>query len=62
MRGTSLFLFGPGSAFRHRCLWVVTWRWFDGIILAFIAASSVTLALDAPGLADTSPRLAQVGP
>lgn len=44
----SLCLFGPKSVVRMSAAWLVTRKWFDYIMIAFIVWSSVNLGLDGP--------------
>jgi hypothetical protein len=58
VEGTSLGLFGAGSALRAAAFAAVHSVWFDRLVLSLVLASSLALALDSPGL-DPSSRLKQ---
>ncbi|KAG2493814.1 hypothetical protein HYH03_008033 [Edaphochlamys debaryana] len=60
MKGNSLFLFSSESKFRWRCMSLVTWKYFDWIILCIIALSSVALAIDSPSLEEEHPEITDV--
>lgn len=60
MKGQSLFLFGPDSKFRWKCLRIVTWKWFDMMILTLIGISSICLAIDSPALEEEHPEVTNV--
>lgn len=46
----SLFLFSPANPIRVKSLWVTEHRFFDSVILVFIALNCVTLAMERPQL------------
>ncbi|GLI61880.1 hypothetical protein VaNZ11_004391 [Volvox africanus] len=56
---SSFFLLGPHHPLRMRLQFLVTCKWFEGVILVMILASCVVLALDRPRN-DPSSRVAHV--
>lgn len=46
----SLYLFPEDNQFRHACDWFVTQKWFDNVILLFIALNCITLAMERPNI------------
>lgn len=46
----SLFIFPENNKFRHMCDWFVTQKWFDNVILLFIALNCITLAMERPNI------------
>lgn len=52
----SLYLFPPDSKFRQNCDWLVTRKWFDNVILLFIALNCITLAMERPNIPSNCPE------
>jgi hypothetical protein len=46
----TLYLFSPDSRFRKMCSWFVNQKWFDNVILLFIALNCITLAMERPNI------------
>ncbi|XP_031625019.1 voltage-dependent T-type calcium channel subunit alpha-1G isoform X2 [Contarinia nasturtii] len=46
----SLLIFPEDNKFRHACDWFVTQKWFDNVILLFIALNCITLAMERPNI------------
>lgn len=46
----SLYLFPETNTFRKMCFWFVTQKWFDNVILFFIALNCITLAMERPNI------------
>lgn len=46
----SLLLFAEGNKFRNLCHWFVSQKWFDNMILLFIALNCITLAMERPNI------------
>jgi len=46
--GKTLFIFGPTNPIRETCAYIVSYRYFDSVILVLIVISSVCLAIDDP--------------
>lgn len=46
----SLYLFPENNKFRYACDWFVTQKWFDNVILLFIALNCITLAMERPNI------------
>lgn len=46
----SLYIFAEDNKFRHMCDWFVTQKWFDNVILLFIALNCITLAMERPNI------------
>lgn len=46
----SLYLFPPDNKFRKLCCWFVNQKWFDNVILLFIALNCITLAMERPNI------------
>lgn len=46
----SLYIFAEENKFRHMCDWFVTQKWFDNVILLFIALNCITLAMERPNI------------
>lgn len=52
----SLYLFGEDNKFRCICDWFVTQKWFDNVILLFIALNCITLAMERPNIPPNCPE------
>ncbi|XP_055678127.1 voltage-dependent T-type calcium channel subunit alpha-1G isoform X3 [Lutzomyia longipalpis] len=50
----SLYIFPPENKFRIICSWFVNQKWFDNVILLFIALNCITLAMERPNIPPTS--------
>lgn len=50
MRYQSLIVLSPTNRLRRACAWLVTWRWFEPIVLATVLLNCVCLALNDPTL------------
>lgn len=46
----SLYLFSEENKFRRACDWFVSQKWFDNVILLFIALNCITLAMERPNI------------
>ncbi|CAH0564653.1 unnamed protein product [Brassicogethes aeneus] len=46
----SLYVFSTNNSFRKRCQWLVTQKWFDNMVLLFIALNCITLAMERPNI------------
>lgn len=46
----SLYIFPEGNLFRRACFWFVNQKWFDNVILLFIALNCITLAMERPNI------------
>ncbi|CRK92625.1 CLUMA_CG006168, isoform A [Clunio marinus] len=46
----SLYLFPDNNRFRQLCQWFVDQKWFDNVILLFIALNCITLAMERPNI------------
>lgn len=46
----TLYLFPPENRFRRLCLWFVNQKWFDNVVLLFIALNCITLAMERPNI------------
>lgn len=46
----SLYLFSDENSFRRLCNWFVNQKWFDNVILFFIALNCITLAMERPNI------------
>lgn len=46
----SLYIFPEDNKFRQACDWFVTQKWFDNVILLFIALNCITLAMERPNI------------
>lgn len=46
----SLYLFPETNTFRKMCFWFVNQKWFDNVILLFIALNCITLAMERPNI------------
>lgn len=52
----SLYLFAEENRFRQICTWFVTQKWFDNVILLFIALNCITLAMERPNIPPNCPE------
>lgn len=52
----SLYLFAEDNKFRQICVWFVTQKWFDNVILLFIALNCITLAMERPNIPPNCPE------
>lgn len=52
----SLYLFAEDNKFRGICDWFVTQKWFDNVILLFIALNCITLAMERPNIPPNCPE------
>ncbi|XP_046400704.1 voltage-dependent T-type calcium channel subunit alpha-1I [Ischnura elegans] len=50
----SLFIFAPDNSVRQMCIWFVKQKWFDNVVLLFIALNCITLAMERPNIPPTS--------
>lgn len=46
----SLYVFSEANPFRQVCTWFVNQKWFDNVILLFIALNCITLAMERPNI------------
>lgn len=46
----SLYIFPETNKFRRACFWFVNQKWFDNVILLFIALNCITLAMERPNI------------
>lgn len=46
----SLYLFTETNKFRRLCTWFVNQKWFDNVVLLFIALNCITLAMERPNI------------
>jgi Ion transport protein len=46
----SLYVFPETNGFRKVCFWFVNQKWFDNVILLFIALNCITLAMERPNI------------
>lgn len=46
----SLYIFPETAKFRRMCFWFVNQKWFDNVILLFIALNCITLAMERPNI------------
>lgn len=46
----ALYIFPEDNRFRQICIWFVTQKWFDNVILLFIALNCITLAMERPNI------------
>ncbi|XP_055634559.1 voltage-dependent T-type calcium channel subunit alpha-1G isoform X4 [Toxorhynchites rutilus septentrionalis] len=49
----TLYIFPEGNRFRLICSWFVNQKWFDNVILLFIALNCITLAMERPNIPPT---------
>lgn len=52
----SLYIFPERNKFRQACDWFVTQKWFDNVILLFIALNCITLAMERPNIPPNCPE------
>ncbi|XP_030763174.1 voltage-dependent T-type calcium channel subunit alpha-1G-like isoform X1 [Sitophilus oryzae] len=52
----SLYLFSPENSFRKKCTWLVEQKYFDNMVLLFIAMNCITLAMERPNIPPDSPE------
>lgn len=52
----SLYIFSESNKFRKACDWFVTQKWFDNVILLFIALNCITLAMERPNIPNKCPE------
>ncbi|XP_060523337.1 voltage-dependent T-type calcium channel subunit alpha-1H-like isoform X2 [Cylas formicarius] len=52
----SLYLFAPDNRFRRKCTWLVEQKYFDNVVLLFIAMNCITLAMERPNIPPDSPE------
>ncbi|XP_063708918.1 voltage-dependent T-type calcium channel subunit alpha-1G [Culicoides brevitarsis] len=50
----SLYLFHENNKFRKTCTWIINQKWFDNVVLLFIALNCITLAMERPNIPPTS--------
>ncbi|XP_067636401.1 voltage-dependent T-type calcium channel subunit alpha-1G isoform X1 [Eurosta solidaginis] len=50
----SLYIFAEDNRFRIMCSWFVNQKWFDNVVLLFIALNCITLAMERPNIPPTS--------
>ncbi|XP_044760613.1 voltage-dependent T-type calcium channel subunit alpha-1H isoform X2 [Coccinella septempunctata] len=50
----ALYLFPSDSGFRQWCQWFIEQKWFDNVVLLFIALNCITLAMERPNIPPTS--------
>ncbi|XP_065095461.1 voltage-dependent T-type calcium channel subunit alpha-1G isoform X3 [Ochlerotatus camptorhynchus] len=46
----TLYIFPEDNRFRQMCSWFVNQKWFDNVILLFIALNCITLAMERPNI------------
>uniref|UniRef100_A0A1A9VSZ6 Ion transport domain-containing protein n=1 Tax=Glossina austeni TaxID=7395 RepID=A0A1A9VSZ6_GLOAU len=49
-RTYSLYIFPEDNKFRQICSWFVSQKWFDNVVLLFIALNCITLAMERPNI------------
>ncbi|XP_037808576.1 voltage-dependent T-type calcium channel subunit alpha-1G isoform X5 [Lucilia sericata] len=49
-RTYSLYIFPENNRFRRICIWFVNQKWFDNVVLLFIALNCITLAMERPNI------------
>ncbi|XP_021706156.1 voltage-dependent T-type calcium channel subunit alpha-1G isoform X2 [Aedes aegypti] len=49
----TLYIFPEDNRFRQICSWFVNQKWFDNVILLFIALNCITLAMERPNIPPT---------
>lgn len=52
----ALYIFPEDNRFRYACTWFVTQKWFDNVILLFIALNCITLAMERPNIPPSCPE------
>ncbi|XP_033168961.1 voltage-dependent T-type calcium channel subunit alpha-1G isoform X5 [Drosophila mauritiana] len=50
----SLYIFPEDNRFRQICTWFVNQKWFDNVVLLFIALNCITLAMERPNIPPSS--------
>ncbi|XP_034671028.1 uncharacterized protein LOC117902498 isoform X5 [Drosophila subobscura] len=50
----SMYVFPEDNKFRQVCTWFVNQKWFDNVVLLFIALNCITLAMERPNIPPTS--------
>lgn len=54
IRADALSAFGFVNRFRQICTWFVNQKWFDNVVLLFIALNCITLAMERPNIPPSS--------
>ncbi|XP_055525696.1 voltage-dependent T-type calcium channel subunit alpha-1G isoform X2 [Wyeomyia smithii] len=52
----TLYIFTESNRFRQICSWFVNQKWFDNVILLFIALNCITLAMERPNIPPNCPE------
>ncbi|XP_055304336.1 voltage-dependent T-type calcium channel subunit alpha-1G [Sitodiplosis mosellana] len=52
----SMYIFAEENKFRQACDWFVSQKWFDNVILLFIALNCITLAMERPNIPNGVPE------
>ncbi|XP_055913400.1 uncharacterized protein LOC129947020 isoform X4 [Eupeodes corollae] len=52
----SMYIFPEDNRFRQICSWFVNQKWFDNVVLLFIALNCITLAMERPNIPPNSPE------
>ncbi|XP_033150434.1 voltage-dependent T-type calcium channel subunit alpha-1G isoform X5 [Drosophila busckii] len=50
----SMYIFPEDNRFRQICTWFVNQKWFDNVVLLFIALNCITLAMERPNIPPSS--------
>ncbi|XP_032588774.1 uncharacterized protein LOC6585509 isoform X5 [Drosophila mojavensis] len=50
----SMYIFPEDNRFRQICTWFVNQKWFDNVVLLFIALNCITLAMERPNIPPNS--------
>ncbi|XP_062137719.1 uncharacterized protein LOC133847019 isoform X11 [Drosophila sulfurigaster albostrigata] len=50
----SMYIFPEENRFRQVCTWFVNQKWFDNVVLLFIALNCITLAMERPNIPPSS--------
>ncbi|XP_054728206.1 uncharacterized protein LOC129237458 [Anastrepha obliqua] len=50
----SLYILAEENRFREMCVWFVNQKWFDNVVLLFIALNCITLAMERPNIPPAS--------
>ncbi|EDV92308.1 GH24843 [Drosophila grimshawi] len=50
----SMYIFPEDNRFRQICSWFVNQKWFDNVVLLFIALNCITLAMERPNIPPSS--------
>ncbi|XP_023037062.1 uncharacterized protein LOC6652900 isoform X1 [Drosophila willistoni] len=50
----SMYIFPEENRFRQICTWFVNQKWFDNVVLLFIALNCITLAMERPNIPPSS--------